>query len=384
MKVSVSHPGHVLSAAAHLALLAATLVSFTETKKFEDAQESVPVEIVTDAQLNEIMKGEKDAKQAAPTPIKADKAAEVEEKKPTPIKEAKTEVAAPPPPLPRIPDPGESKEPEPPKPPLRTATLPPEPPKPEPKPEPEPVKPEPPKPPTRPPEPPRAETPPPKPEAEPVEPPKPPQRPREEPKKAEVAPTPPPPTPPRAPVRPKAEEKPLDPTAISKLLKDTEPQKPVARPKSGDENAPRTKYDSNAMSDLLSREAPSQKASTARTASQQASLGAPNSTGQKMSPSLKDQLGKLIIENYKKCWTFVGLPSTSYLPMIRVEFAVNGALVIDPVLVNPPRDPNLRNLAESAIRAVRRCDPLPIPAQFAPYHQEWKSQSVEFNPAEWD
>ena len=382
MKVSVSHPGHVLSAAAHLALLAATLVSFTETKKFADAQESVPVEIVTDSQLNEIMKGEKDAKQAAPTPIKADKAAEVEEKKPTPIKEAKTEVAAPPPPLPRIPDPGESKEPEPPKPPLRTATLPPEPPKPEPKPEPEPVKPEPPKPPTRPPEPPRAETPPPKPEAEPVEPPKPPQRPKEEPKKAEVAPTTTPPTPPRAPVRPKAEEKPLDPTAISKLLKDTEPQKPVARPKSGDENAPRTKYDSDAVSKMLSRDAPSQKASTAATASQQASLGSPTANAARMSPSLRSQLDEFIVERYKQCWTYVGMSATRYTPKIIVEYSVNGALAKEPVLDNPPSDPNLFNLAESALRAVRRCNPLPIPAQFAPFHQEWKNRTLRFDPEE--
>jgi len=378
VKVSFSQPGQLLSAAVHFALLAATLVSFTETKKFEDAQETVPVEIVTDSQLNEIMKGEKDAKQAAPTPIKADKVAEVEEKKPTPIKEAKTEVTAPPAPLPRIPDPGESKEPEPPKPPLRTATLPPEPPKPEP----EPVKPEPPRPPTRPPEPAKAETPPPKPDAEPVEPPKPPQRPKEEPKKAEAPPTPTPPTPPRAPVRPKAEEKPLDPTAISKLLKDTEPQKPAARPKSGDETAPKTKYDSDAVSKMLSREAPAQKASTASTASQQASLGAPTANAARMSPSLMGQLDGLMQDRYKQCWTYVGMSATRYVPQIKVEFAVNGALTNEPVLLNPPSDPNLRNLAESALRAVRRCDPMPIPAQFAPYYQEWKSRILRFDPEE--
>ena len=113
MKVSLSQPGNVLSAAVHLALLAATLVSFTETKPFMDAQESVPVEIVTDSQFNEIMKGEKTAKQAAPTPVKADKVAEVEEKKPTPRVEAKTDVPAPPPPLKRLPDPGEATEPQP-------------------------------------------------------------------------------------------------------------------------------------------------------------------------------------------------------------------------------------------------------------------------------
>ena len=98
MKVSLSQPGNVLSAAVHLALLAATLVSFTETKPFQDAQESVPVEIVTDSQFNEITKGEKTAKEVTKTPVKADKVAEVEEKKPTPIREAKTEVTPPPPP----------------------------------------------------------------------------------------------------------------------------------------------------------------------------------------------------------------------------------------------------------------------------------------------
>ena len=378
MKVSVSQPGHVLSAAVHMALLAATLVSFTETKPFQDAQESVPVEIVTDAQFNEITKGDKTAKEVTKTPVKADKVAEVEEKKPTPIREAKTEVTPPPPPLRRIPDPGESQQPEPPTPtpPQRVAALPPEPPKAEP----EPVKPEPPRPPTRPPEPAKVEAPPPKPDAEPVEPPKPPQRPKEEPKKAEVTPTPP--TPPKPPVRPKAEEKPLDPAAIAKLLKETEPQKPAARPKSGDENSVKTKYDSTAMSDLLSREAPSQKASTARTASQQASLGAPTASAARMSPSLMGQLDGLMQDRYKQCWTYVGMAATRFIPQIKVEFAVNGALVGEPVLLNRPGDPNLQTLAESALRAVRRCDPMPIPAQFAPYHNEWKSRILRFDPEE--
>ena len=365
MKVSLSQPGNVLSAAVHLALLAATLVSFTETKPFMDAQESVPVEIVTDSQFNEITKGEKTAKQAAPTPVKADKVAEVEEKKPTPPVEAKTDVPAPPPPLKRLPDPGEANEPQPtppqpatPPPPPKVAALPPEPPKPEP-PKPEP----------------------PKPEAEPVEPPKPPQRPKEEPKKAEVAPPTPPP-PPKPPVRPKPEEKPLDPTAISKLLEKSEPQKPAARPKSGDENSVKSKFDTDAVSALLSREAPAQKASTARTASQQASLGAPTASAARMSPSLMGQLDGLMQDRYKQCWTYVGLSAARYVPQIKVEFAVNGALTIEPVLLNPPSDPNLRSLAESALRAVRRCDPLPIPAQFAPYHNEWKSRILRFDPEE--
>ena len=215
-----------------------------------------------------------------------------------------------------------------------------------------------------------------------MEPPKPPQRPKEEPKKAEVAPTPTPPTPPKPPVRPKADEKPLDAMAISKLLDKTEPQKPAARPKSGDENSVKSKFDTDAVAALLSREAPSQKASTARAASQQASLGAPTASAARMSPSLMGQLDGLMQDRYKQCWTYVGMAATRYIPQIKVEFAVNGALTSEPVLLNPPGDPNLRTLAESALRAVRRCDPMPIPAQFAPYHQEWKSRILRFDPEE--
>ena len=57
-----TNKGLIVSASAHAALLGLTLVAFSNTPPFEDAQESVPVEIVTDAQLNQIIKGEKTAK----------------------------------------------------------------------------------------------------------------------------------------------------------------------------------------------------------------------------------------------------------------------------------------------------------------------------------
>lgn len=63
MKPSRSEPGLVVSAAVHAGLLLATLIAFSDTKKFDDAQETVPVDIVTDAQLNQVMKGEKTAKE---------------------------------------------------------------------------------------------------------------------------------------------------------------------------------------------------------------------------------------------------------------------------------------------------------------------------------
>jgi colicin import membrane protein len=49
-------------------------------------------------------------------------------------------------------------------------------------------------------------------------------------------------------------------------------------------------------------------------------------------------------------------------------------------LLNPPSDPNLRNLADSAIRAVRRCNPMHIPAAYMPYYEQWKARVVRFDP----
>ena len=41
-----------------------------------------------------------------------------------------------------------------------------------------------------------------------------------------------------------------------------------------------------------------------------------------------------------------------------------------------------RSLADSAMRAVRKCNPLRIPAQFAPYFDQWKNRTLRFDPEE--
>ena len=105
MAFSRKEPGLIVSAAAHVSLLAATLIAFNSTAKFEDAKEAIPVEMITDQALSQISKGEKSAREAKPVQ-KADKVADVEELKPTPpIAEAKKDVPLPPPPRGRKPRP---------------------------------------------------------------------------------------------------------------------------------------------------------------------------------------------------------------------------------------------------------------------------------------
>lgn len=367
-------PGLALSSSIHLLLLAALVLSFARASRFDDAEESIPVEMLSDQQFNQIMKGEKTAKQVKPSP-RAEKRAEIAElKQPTSI-DAKTEAPAPPSPLKRQPDPGRDEPKDAPKPPEAAVVPPPRPPEESrvPVKKVEAAKP-----------PPPSETKPqPEESAEAIEP-KPAPRPKLEPKpdsKQENS----------AESKPKPVEKPkFKPDQVAQLLdreKPKEPrEKPVERPKpkSGDESSELAqKFDPGDISRFLTKDAPQRKQSSARELQQEASLGAPTASAAKMSPSLWGALDGLLQEQYKRCWNYVGVAGQKkYVPEIHVQYAQDGSLIGQPTLLNPPSDPNQRTLAESAVRAVRRCDPLHIPAQYQPYYDQWKGRIVRFDPEE--
>ncbi|MGH6852002.1 MAG: cell envelope biogenesis protein TolA, partial [Methylocella sp.] len=177
------------------------------------------------------------------------------------------------------------------------------------------------------------------------------------------------------------------PDQLAKLLdqeKQKEKQKPAAKPRSGEEAAePKQKFDPGGIAKFLNKEAPQGKQASGHDLAQIASLGSPAASAAKMSPSLWDQLDGLLQEQYKRCWNFSGLGGQQkYVPEIHVQYTPDGSLIGPPVLLNPPSDPNLRALAESAMRAVRRCDPLRIPSQYHVYYDQWKGRIVRFDPEE--
>ena len=388
MKFRPTEPGAYISAALHGALLLGVLVSFSDTRKFEDAAEAIPVDMITESQFNEVVKGLRGAPPELAKPV-VDRVAEVEESKPQPVlQEAKVDIAAPPPPM-REPDPAPPEPPQAAAPPEPAPPVPPPPPRPpepkvEPPPKPEPPKPEPPKPVAA--EAITAPTPPPRPrDIAKVEPPK-----VEPPKVAPPKPAPPKPeiakpAPPK--VEPKVPPKPaLDRAQITALLakqkKEDEAKKP-AKPPSGREATEQRKFDPNSIAKLLSKEEPGQRASTGRAVNQTASLGSPTASGQRMSPSLWGQLDGYMIDQYKRCWSYMSLgPTARFIPQIEVSFTSAGVLAREPRLRNQPSDPNLRALADSAMRAVKQCNPLRIPAQFLPYYNEWKDRILRFDPEE--
>jgi len=375
------NPGAAISGGAHLVLLAAILLSFSHAAKFDDAQETVPVDLMSNSEFNQIMKGEKTAKLNAKPLQRVEKLADNAEAKPQSIlPPAKTDVPAPQARAAHNDDPGREEAKIPPVPPARPPETPAkqpdeakaEPPKPEP-PKPEPVKPEP------------AKLAAPTPESPDAIEPKPVARPKPEPKKlAAVEPKPEPKPKPVEP--PKKPEPKFKPDELAKLLEEDKakdpPPKPAPKPKSGDQAAdPTDKFDLSDISRILNKDMPQRKAATGEALQQVASLGSPTASAAKMSPSLWGQLDGILQDQYRHCWNYIGVEGQEkYVPQIHVQYAQDGALIGEPQLMNPPSDPNLRSLAESAMRAVRRCNPLRIPAQYQPYYDQWKGRIVRFDP----
>jgi colicin import membrane protein len=167
----------------------------------------------------------------------------------------------------------------------------------------------------------------------------------------------------------------LKPDQIAKLLH-------ASNPRNQEEpSTTRDRMDPTQIAQLLSHETPQQRAAAGRAVSERSSLGSETANADRMSPSLWGALDGLLQDQYKRCWSYLGLGADHrYIPQIKVEYMQDGALASEPALLNPPSDPSLRSLAESAMRAVRECNPLKIPPQFQPYYNQWKARILRFDP----
>lgn len=314
--------GFAGSAAIHGALLALILLGFASAPRFADNPEAIPIETVSLSDLNQIANGEKNAK-PAPQPAPAP---------PQPPADLKSSSEPPPPPQPA----------------------------PQPKPEATPPQPTP---------PPRAETPPPK----PVSPPKADAAPRPEPEPMPPErPEPPPP-------KPTIQEATVQPPVRPKFL-DPPPDRP--KEPAPDKPKPSHNFDPNTIAKLIGQGKTSTAAPTQTGAA--TPQGLPHHDAPHMSMSMASALDAWLTESYLNCWT---PPPTmpegdTYVAEIRVVFNPDGSLSGRPVLVNPPTDRAWRAHAESAMRAVKKCDPLKVPAQYMPYFEQWKIETIHFDPRE--
>jgi len=88
-----------------------------------------------------------------------------------------------------------------------------------------------------------------------------------------------------------------------------------------------------------------------------------------------------LIKTYLGCWKPARQPSDAdvYVAQVRLAYNPDGSLSKSR-LVNPPSDPALKPQAKSVLTAVQNCNPLPVPAQYRPFYEQWKTKTIHFDP----
>ena len=102
----------------------------------------------------------------------------------------------------------------------------------------------------------------------------------------------------------------------------------------------------------------------------------------RMTPAQQASFDAWLIKTYLACWRPAPPPADAdlYVAQVRLAFNPDGSLSKPAKLVNPPSDPALKPQAKSVMLAVQNCNPLPVPAQYRPFYEQWKTKSIHFNP----
>jgi outer membrane biosynthesis protein TonB len=216
----------------------------------------------------------------------------------------------------------------------------------------------------------------------------PPPQPSPPPPKAETPPPQPaPPPPPKAEATPPPEPQPLPPQRPeTPSPPKVAVQEPPVRPKepAPDKPKPSHNFDPNMIAKLIGQNKPSAQPAPSTQTAAITPQGLPHHDAPHMSMSMASALDAWLTESYLNCWT--PPPTTpdgdTYVAEIRVIFNPDGSLSARPVLLNPPTDRAWRAHAESAMRAVRKCDPLKVPAEYMPFFEQWKIETIHFDPRE--
>ena len=101
-----------------------------------------------------------------------------------------------------------------------------------------------------------------------------------------------------------------------------------------------------------------------------------------MSPAEQAGFEAWLIKTYLGCWKPAPQPADAdvYVAQVRLAFNPDGSLARPAKLVNPPSDPAQKPQAKSVMAAVQNCNPLPVPAQYRPFYEQWRTKTVHFNP----
>jgi colicin import membrane protein len=391
-------PGGAVSAVAHVGLIVVGVLAFNSAKSFQTQSESSPVDIVSEQQFNEMMKGSEKGVKTSEVQERADRTAEIRKqndpgdaKHDVPAEPPKAEVKADPPPPPPPPPPVApplpparpqlaAVTPPPPRvvPDLRTRT--PAPPEPDEEEEGEPIK--------------RAAPKPPEPKKPEPKPPEPDQLQRLlEQKQREEA------------VAKAAEQKRIEDQkrkaeadakakaeadakrkaeADAKAKADREKRQQEARDKAAREKAEADKLEAAQRAVLeRSREAPAATGATSANPQRQANLGTQGATGRRLSPAEIGQLRSALTEQMQRCFYAPGIAGPKTRPRLDMTLGRNGEILATPRVTNSSSEPGFQPYADAIARAARGCGPYRIPARFADAYESWKEISISMDFSEW-
>ena len=102
----------------------------------------------------------------------------------------------------------------------------------------------------------------------------------------------------------------------------------------------------------------------------------------RMTAAQEASLDTWMIKTYLSCWKPAAQPADAYryVARVRLKFKSDGSLLKPPKLVNPPSDPAQKPEAKSVLQTVKACDPLPMPAQFRSFYEQWKTKTILRSP----
>lgn len=199
-----------------------------------------------------------------------------------------------------------------------------------------------------------------------------------EPKTASVPPPPPPP-----PLAPELKPKETKSDPIKEALeKDTPPPTPLPPKKpqksadAGKTPAPKQReFNPDKIAALLDKREPQRQQSAAEAVSPVSSLGTATGNAPRLTQSEIDALRAQI----QACWNPpIGAENAQDLIVrVRIQFRSDGTLSREPELINRGTGTYFQVAAESAMRAVRRCQPYSLPAH---KYEIWKDVEVTFDP----
>jgi outer membrane biosynthesis protein TonB len=165
--------------------------------------------------------------------------------------------------------------------------------------------------------------------------------------------------------------------ALKKEEAKPEPKKEEAKvptpPRRPDPSKPQPKFDAVRIAALLDKRDPQREVSLGEIINHTPTLGSPKGTAPTLSQSEIDALRAQI----RRCWNPpAGAADAQNLRVeMNVKLRLDGSLAAQPVLLERGASPYFQVFAESALRAVERCQPYSLPAA---KYEVWKDIDLGF------